>query len=158
MPTTHYESLDALISGTVAGLATALAETLCGQAERSKAAAPLNAVSHIAWGERAARREDLSLKYTGTGFLLNHAACVLWAGVYEHWFGQAAESGQVGKALAGGAAVAGLAYLTDYHVVPERLTPGFEKRLSGRSMAAVFGALALSLPLRGLIKGSRQAA
>lgn len=156
MYTTPHEGLDALISGTLAGIATAVAETLCGQAEHRGAASPLNAVSHIAWGDEAARHKDVSLKYTGTGFLFNHAAAVMWASVYEHWFGQAAERGEVGKALTGGAAVAGLAYLTDYHLVPERLTPGFEKRLSGRSMAAVFGALALSLPLRGLIQGSRR--
>lgn len=156
MYATSHEGLDALISGTLAGIATAVAETVCGQAEQRGAAAPLNAVSHIAWGEQAARREDASLKYTGTGFLFNQAAAMMWASIYEYWFGRAAERGEIGKALTGGAAVAGLAYLTDYHLVPERLTPGFEKRLSGRSMAVVFGALALSLPLRGLIQGSRR--
>jgi hypothetical protein len=146
------EHLDALISGTIAGIATTLAAAACSKAERSSAVAPLNAVSHVTWGNEAARHTDVSLKYTGTGFVLNHAAAVLWATLYERWFGRAAESGDVAGALTGGAVVAGLAYLTDYHLVPERLTPGFEKRLSGRSLAAVFGALALSLPLRGLLQ------
>lgn len=48
-------------------------------------------------------------------------------------------------ALLGGAATAALAYLTDYHVVPRRLTPGVEKRLTGRSLFLVFGALAVGL-------------
>jgi hypothetical protein len=147
---------NALISGTIAGVATALAESLCGKAEHTTAAAPINAVSHIAWGEEAARHQEASFKYTGTGFLLNHAATVMWASLYERWFGRAAEKGHVAEALAGGAAVAGLAYLTDYHLVPERFAPGFEKRLSGRSLAVVFGAMALSLPLRGLLESARR--
>lgn len=156
MRTSSNGSFDALISGTIVGIATALAAAACGKAERSGAVAPLNAVSHITWGDRAARQHDASLKYTGTGFVLNHAAAVLWASLYERWFGRAAESGDVARALTGGAVVAGLAYLTDYHLVPERLTPGYEKRLSGKSLAAIFGALALSLPLRGLFLGSRR--
>ncbi|CAI8844843.1 hypothetical protein [Methylocaldum szegediense] len=156
MRTYSNGGFNALISGTIAAIATTLAAAACGKAERSGAIAPLNAVSHITWGNRAARREDVSLKYTGTGFVLNHAAAVLWASLYERWFGRDAESGNVARALAGGAVVAGLAYLTDYHLVPERLTPGYEKRLSGKALAAVFGSLALSLPLRGLLLGSRR--
>ena len=40
-----------------------------------------------------------------------------------------------------------VAYATDYHVVPERLTPGFEKRLSNESLAIVYGVLAACLAL-----------
>lgn len=149
-------AVDALISGTIAGIATALTAAALGEKERSSPAAPLNATSHIVFGDEAARQKRPSLKYTGTGFLLNHAAAILWAAVYEAWFGKSTDSHQVGKALAGGAAVAGLAYLTDYYLVPERLTPGFEKRLSGTSLATIFGVLALSLPLRGLIRNARK--
>ena len=53
--------------------------------------------------------------------------------------------GDVTATLLSGAAVSALAYLTDYHVVPSRLTPGFEKRLGGRSLLAIYAALAFSL-------------
>lgn len=53
-------------------------------------------------------------------------------------------------ALLGGAAVAAVAYVTDYYFVPKRLTPGFEKRLSGPAMFAVYATLALSLPIAAL--------
>ena len=43
-----------------------------------------------------------------------------------------------------------MAYFTDYHVVPDRLTPGFEKRLSPKSLRVVYSALALSLPIASL--------
>jgi hypothetical protein len=152
----QQEAVDALISGTIAGVATALAAAVLGERERSSAAAPLNATSHIVFGDEAARQKRPSFKYTGTGFLLNHAATILWASVYEALFGKTTDSRHVGKALASGAAVAGLAYLTDYYLVPERFTPGFEKPLSGRALATIFGVLALSLPLRGLIQSIRK--
>lgn len=156
MDTGRQELMDALVSGTIAGVATALTATVLGAKERSSPAQPLNATSHIVFGDEAARRKRPSLKYTGTGFLLNHAATILWAAVYEELFGKSADSHHIGKALAGGAAVAGLAYLTDYFLIPERFTPGYEKPLSGGALATIFGALALSLPLRGLIESARK--
>lgn len=48
--------------------------------------------------------------------------------------------------------MAALAYLVDYHLVPKRLTPGWEERVSDRSLAAIFGAMAVSLPIRRLLE------
>jgi hypothetical protein len=115
--------------------------------------APVNAVSHIAWGDEAAEQDDASLKYTATGATLNAAAVAAWAAVYELGFGGAARRGNVNAAIAGGIATAAMAYVTDYYVVPKRLTPGFEKRLSSPSMFAVYAALAASLPLASLAVG-----
>jgi hypothetical protein len=52
----------------------------------------------------------------------------------------------------GGAGVSALAYVTDYHVVPKRLTPGWEERVSNRSLALIYAVLALSFPVRGLLR------
>jgi hypothetical protein len=41
-----------------------------------------------------------------------------------------------------------LIYLLDYHVLPERLRPGFEKRLGPESIPATYAALALALAYR----------
>jgi hypothetical protein len=49
------------------------------------------------------------------------------------------------EALVEGTVVSGLAYVTDYYVVPDRLTPGFEKRLSNKSLTAIYCALAVGL-------------
>jgi hypothetical protein len=46
--------------------------------------------------------------------------------------------------------VAATAYVVDYHVVPRRLTPGFELRLRGAAFAGVFATLALGLAAREL--------
>jgi hypothetical protein len=77
---------------------------------------------------------------------------VFWASFYEKFFGRAADRGDVGTALLGGGLVAAAAYVTDYHVVPKRLTPGWEARISQPSLFAAYAVLALSLPLRGLLR------
>lgn len=139
----------ALISGTVAGIAGAAAAALAGKRETGSYAAPLNATSHILWGEVAARQDKPSLKYTLTGFLLNHGAAVFWATIYETFFGsRSARSAKLNpslRPLLGSAVVTAGAYVTDYYLVPRRFTPGFEKRVSGRSLAVIYGALALGM-------------
>jgi hypothetical protein len=50
------------------------------------------------------------------------------------------------------AAVSSAAYVTDYYVVPRRLTPGFELRLPGSALALIYAALALGLSARDLGK------
>lgn len=149
MQNTETAMQRALISGTVAGIAGAAAAALAGKWETGSYAAPLNATSHILWGETAARQDKPSLKYTLTGFLLNHAAAVFWAAIYETLSGaRSSRSGQRNsplRPLLGSAVVTAGAYVTDYYLVPKRFTPGFEKRLSGRSLAMIYGMLALGM-------------
>lgn len=151
----------AVISGSVAGLGIMIATALAGKRETGSYAAPLNATSHIVWGDKAALQDTPSLKYTLTGFVLNHASAILWAAVYEKFFGagsgRSTSSGSMLRPLLGGAVVSAGAYLTDYHLVPKRLTPGFEKRLSGKSLTTAYGVLALGLAAYDLVaRNSRQ--
>lgn len=152
----------ALASGTVSGLATSAMAALAGKRETASYAAPLNATSHILWGDEAARHDGASLKYTVTGFLLNHLAAVMWAAVYEKWVAPATSRWSSSRpslaplaTTAGGAAVAAGAYVTDYYLVPKRFTPGYEKRLSGKSLALIYGALALGLAAGTMLANSR---
>ena len=147
---------DAAMSGAVAAAATALYASRAGARDSGSAIAPINATSHIAWGEGATQVEKVDGKHTVPGLLLHVGACILWATVYERYFGRAAERGSVGKALVGGGAIATAAYVTDYHVVPQRLTPGWESRVSGRSLATIYAVLAFALPLRGLLRRRRR--
>jgi hypothetical protein len=146
-----------LISGTVAGVTTALAATLAGKRETASYAAPLNATSHIVWGEKAAWQDKPSIKYTVMGFLLNHAATVFWASIYEKWFGPRAEDPHSSplRPLIGAAVVTAGAYVTDYYLVPKRFTPGYEKRLSNTSLTGIYAMLALGLVARTLIERRR---
>lgn len=145
----------ALTSGTLAGIATVAATALAGKRETGFYAAPLNATSHIVWGDKAAMQNNPSLKYTLTGFLLNHAAVIFWAAIYEKLFGRrTAKTNQPAsllRPLAGSALVSAGAYVTDYYLVPERLTPGFEKRLSNKSLLIFYGVLALGLAAHDLV-------
>jgi hypothetical protein len=142
MKTWSEAAKDSAFTGSVASAATAAVAAALGKAETGSPWAPLNAVSHALWGDRAARRSGFSGKYTVTGTALNQGGAMVWALVYEKFFGR---TRSVPAALLGGAAVAALAFVVDYYVVPKRLTPGYEKRLSPRSLAGIYGALALGL-------------
>jgi hypothetical protein len=137
----------AVVSGTAAAAATALVATWLGRRHTGSAAAPLNATSHVVWGVRAGRRDGASLKYTGAGFVLNYGACLFWALFYE---GLGRPGRARARALRDGALVSAAAYVTDYHLVPRRLTPGFELRLPGRALALIYAALGLGLCARDL--------
>lgn len=146
---------DALVTGSIACVATLAAAALCGAARKGNAVAPINATSHVLWGDEAGRALRPDLKHTVPGVAINEGASVFWAAIYEQAFGRRVDRGEWGAALAGGAGVAALAYLVDYHLVSRRLTPGWERHLDGRSLAAIYAALAISLPLRGLLRRAR---
>jgi hypothetical protein len=42
--------------------------------------------------------------------------------------------------------------MVDYHVVPKRITPGFEAHLSGKSFWAIYGALGAGPVLAALAR------
>lgn len=148
---------DAVRTGLLATAATTIAASALGELEDGNAIAPINAISHIAWGDRAANQKDLSLKYTLTGGLLNTVALVGWAGVHHLLFGRRSKVSQsVTGALAGGAAISALAYVTDYYVVPKRFTPGFEKRLSNASLCGVYAVLAVALAAGSLVSSEKE--
>lgn len=135
-------------TGATAAIATTAVAAICGVIEDQNPVAPINAISHIAWGDEAAEHDELSVQYTATGVALNTMAVVGWAGIYELILSQQAKRSWM-NALVGGAAVSGLAFITDYCLVPKRVTPGFEKRLSNRSLLAIYTALALSFAFGG---------
>jgi hypothetical protein len=141
-----------LATSAVATAATTAATAALGRLQCGSAAAPLNATSHIVWGENATRRDDADIQHTLVGALLNAAAMVSWASVQHLFFPR--PRGLWGSA-ATGAAVAALAYVTDYYVVPKRLTPGFEARLSRGGLAAVYAALAAALAATAAAKVRR---
>jgi hypothetical protein len=140
----------ALVSGTLAAAAVTLVVSIAGRRFAGSSAAPLNATSHFLWGERAARKNDYSLKYTSTGFIANYGASIFWALFYEALAERA-------PPLVRGAAVSALAYVTDYHIVPRRLTPGFELRLPRAALAGVYAALALGLSARDWVRARNEA-
>jgi hypothetical protein len=145
----------AAISGSVASVLSTLTLAVLGRREAGSAPAPINAVSHWFWGERAARQDGLSLRYTLAGYLTHHAAAIFWALFFERLFGRRTQRDPA-TALATGAAVATLAAVVDYTITPKRLTPGYEKRLSPPSLVVVYTAFAIGLALTGMTRGLRR--
>ena len=143
---------DSFWQSQIAGAATTGAVALCGQIEDGDAISPVNAISHIAWGDSAYDEREISLKHTGTAVLLNQTAIFSWALLYQVLFGRAQKRGDLKTSLLGGVLVSAIAYVVDYHVVPKRLKPGFERHLMPRSLLFIYAILALALGLAGTKK------
>lgn len=139
----------ALASGLAAGGASAALLAWRGRRENGGAPSALNAPSHWLWGDEALRHDEPSLRYTAVGAAIHQASSLLWAAVYEALQARHARP-SAAKALGDAAAVTALAAVVDLKLVPPRLTPGFERRLSSRSLLLVYGGFAAGLALAGL--------
>ncbi len=141
-----------LKDGAVTGIAGAAATTAIiaalGKAKGESAWTPFNAISHMLFGENAANVEGFNAKETLSGLGLNTSVVGVWGVLYEGL----ARKVPFPQSLAAGAAASALIWFIDYKVVPERLRPGFEKRLGPQGVAATYALLALSLGLSPLWK------
>ncbi|MEO8733744.1 MAG: hypothetical protein ABI373_05400 [Flavobacteriales bacterium] len=145
---------DTMLTAAVATAATTSAIALLGHLENGSAVAPLNAASHMLWGEEATT-EEVDARHTLPGVAITVAGVASWAGVHELMMPR--ERPSVPRALLTGAVTAVAAYVTDYHVVPKRFTPGFEKQLSRKAMFGVYATLAIALALGSLCRDRDQA-
>jgi hypothetical protein len=144
----------AAASGSIAGLVTTAAVALAGVRHAGSAVAPINATSHVLYGDDAGTADTVDLKHTLPGLLINTGAGVFWALVHELLLARLPRRDRT-AAAASGAAVAGLAYAVDYHLIPRRLSPGWELKLPRGSVAIGFVALGLSLSVAALLRARR---
>ena len=126
-----------------------------GRAETGSAAAPINAISHWLWPRRALREDDASARFTGTGLGVHFAAAMLWCGLYERLRARRGADTPL-HAVTDALVVSTAAAVVDLACVPDRLTPGFERRVSPRSLVMVYGAFAAGLALAGLASLKRR--
>lgn len=138
-----------LASGMLAGTLSAAVLAWRGRAENRSAAAPLNAISHWLWGRPALHRNDTTLDHTAAGTAIHFLSSLFWAAAYEALCA-ARRRATPAAAVADAAAVTAVAAVVDLRVVPERLTPGFERRLSNGSLALVYSSFAAGLAIAGL--------
>lgn len=136
---------DSIAPGLAAAAAVSTMAAVCGKREADSSIAPVNATSHILWGDNAARVNQPTVRYTLVGFFINAGAAIFWGAVFEKLFGRWVERHGLSAAAAASVTTAGVAYVTDYHLVPRRLTPGYEKHVSRQSLLLIYGALALGL-------------
>lgn len=134
-----------LISGTLASIISTISLTISGKTELNKSAAPVNGPSQWIWGRHAPYENRFSLQYTVVGYAIHHAASVFWAILHEKLRQRMRPANSTVAAIAPALATTAAAYIVDFHVIPERLTPGFEHRLSKRSLLIVYGTFALGL-------------
>jgi hypothetical protein len=136
----------AVVDGTAAmALSTALLAWR-GRVEHASAAAPLNAVSHWLWGDESLRRNRLTWSFTGLGAATHWTSSLLWAVLYEALLSRR-RTGDAPAVLLDAAGIAALAAWVDLRLVPERLTPGFERRMSRRSLIAFYVCFGAGLAL-----------
>jgi hypothetical protein len=136
------------ISGSAASVLSAAFLALAGHRECGHhPAAPVNAISHWIWDEAALREDGASARHTLAGFLIHHAASIWWGVWHARAWGTRPNSKRPLPALAGAATAAAVACFVDYRMTPERLTPGFEHRLSSRALLGVYACFAVGLAL-----------
>ena len=144
--------LDCLISGFAGGIASHIAVAALSRAETGRADLAMHSVSHIAWGDAPESHQGRTRHNWAVGAALHHGACFFWATFFEGLFGKRAEDSSA-AALTGGATIAAAAYVTDYHIVHPRFSPGFEAHLSNRSLFLVYASLALGLAAGARLRG-----
>jgi hypothetical protein len=134
-----------MVSGTTSSLLSTLVLAATGKGETNSMFAPTNAISHWLWGDKAARRDGPSWRYTLVGYAIHHASATFWAVLFERVMGNQLDQKEPALALQAATAASAVACFTDYQLTPHRLRPGYEKRLSTPALALVYGAFGLGL-------------
>lgn len=140
---------DAALSGAAAAVSSALVAARESTVAGSTPVAPLNAVTHCLWPERAFKEERFSARFTGIGAAIHLGSGVFWGLLFEMLRGRSQSPARI---TAAAAATAATAYVVDYHLIPKRVTPGFEAHISERSFPKIYLALGAGLALASLVR------
>ncbi|MDP2247602.1 MAG: hypothetical protein Q8J65_05680 [Nitrosomonadales bacterium] len=142
---------ESLLTGNYASITSALALAFRSKAENGSYFSAINAISHWLWKAEAYQHDEPDIAHTLIGYGIHHASSTFWALAYEKL--RERHQGKTDpKFLADAFKVAALACFVDYKLTPQRLQPGYEKRLSTLSLVGVYTAFAFGLAGRQLIK------
>lgn len=141
----------ALGSGSMASIVSTLVVSVRSWRRSGSVPAGTNAASQWVWDWPARHAGGWSARHTLLGYAIHHASSLMWATGYEAWERRRPADPPLLRA----AGVATLAYVVDYHVVPRRLSPGFENRIGAAGVAAAYAGFALGLALCDLAKARR---
>ena len=145
MKTWRQALRDALIVGSFASLTSLAAMVLRSRAENGTPWASVNAPSHWVWGNIALRQDGRSLRYTALGLAIHHASAGFWGMLHEKLLCSDGVVKADGRLLAAAALTTAVAAWVDLRLVPHRLTPGFQRRLSSPSLLAVYALFGIGL-------------
>ncbi len=135
-----------LKTGFVLAAATSASVMLASDKENGSPWAALNAVAHIIDGDEKEQPTAYSPRESWLGLFVNGTAMALWGVLYEGALTVTKTRSSPLTALLGTTA----AYVIDYKIVPKRLAPGIENRLSHRSVLLAYVALGLAFALSPL--------
>lgn len=143
----------AVVAGGIASVLSSVMLVARGKRDAGTGTAPLNAPSHWLFGREALRANRPSWRHTFNGLLIHHGSSLFWGLVYSGLLHrlrkQARAEGSWAQPALGAIGITALAAWVDLRLVPERLTPGFEHRLSNKSLVLVYGAFAVGMALGG---------
>ncbi len=142
------------VTGLWTAAATGVAVMVAAVQEHKSMFAPINAISHILFGDAAIGVKRPIPKFLFSGLVLNLFAMFGWAALAELGYQFLhITRGQVLATILVSVVVTVVAYVTDFILVPKRFTPGFERIISQRALVAVYGVLAAAFVLSGLMRG-----
>ena len=148
----------ALVAGSCASVLSAAVLALAGRREAGSAAAPINAVSHWYWGDRAFRQQGPDVMHTVVGYATHHSASIFWAALLAWYLQRHPQRSSPAQLAVASAATSAIACLVDFRFTPDRLTPGYEHRLSRKALAATYAVFAVGLALGALLTTRRSRA
>jgi hypothetical protein len=143
-----------LVGGLAAAALSGLVLAWRGRAEAGSAAAPINAPSQWLHGREALQQDGVTWRHTALGALVHGASSMLWAGLYELLRERREQHGSTGTsaALVDAAAVTAVAAVVDFKLVPDRLSPGFQHRLSRPAVVLTYAGFAAGLLLANRLR------
>jgi len=156
MKTWKRAVMDAVIAGSFAGFTSMAAMAWRSRVENRTPWAAVNAPSHWFWGEPALGQNGRSVRYSATGLFNHYLAAGFWALGHERFLGHPAGPKPIPILLRDAAATTAVAALVDLRLVPHRLTPGFQERLSTPSLFLVYGMFGAGLALGSWLAGLRR--
>lgn len=151
---TQRTALRALLAGSCASLLSAAALAVAGRREAGSAAAPINAVSHWYWGREALHRQGGDVPHTVVGYATHHAASLFWAALLSAFLRSRPAMDTVPRTVAACFATSAIACVVDFQLTPQRLTPGYEHRLSRKALAVTYLLFGVGLALGSLVLGA----
>lgn len=142
-----------LVMGTWAMLFVVMSLLAVAKAERIPLWQPVHAVSHILFGDKVLHEARFHAKYWVSGFVLNAGAMYGWAVVAElGYLWLSLKAGDLITAVLMAIALTIIAFITDFHIVPKRYTPGFEKVISRYALYTVYLCLAIGFVFGGMYR------
>lgn len=149
-------AVDVIVPGLVAGALFSAAAALFGRRDSGSAAAALNAPTHVFYGKSALDERHYTFRQTLPGLAVNAGAGVFWAAVMQGFLPRTGQR-SLTRSLAAGTAASTLAWVVDYHLLPQRLSPGVQERVSAGSLLGIHGLFALGLGIGAWLGPSERA-